>query len=84
MMDPGAAILIPLLMYIGMFAFMLWVVLSVVNSLKRIASALENMSLNGGTAHIDGATDTAPTKTPAAQQKEREARDPAYKYIPKK
>ncbi|PZX10083.1 hypothetical protein [Celeribacter halophilus] len=84
MMDPGAAILIPLLIYIGMFVFMLWVVLSVVNSLKRIASALENMSVNGSATYFDRAADTAPTKTPAAQQKEREARDPAYKYIPKK
>ena len=84
MMGPGVGIFLPLFIYIGMFVFMLWVVLSVVNSLKRIELALENMSMNGGVAYIDSAAATAPIKTPAAQQKEREARDPAYKYIPKK
>ncbi|MEL6801543.1 MAG: hypothetical protein AAFO80_16845 [Pseudomonadota bacterium] len=88
--DSGVGLLLALIP----FFFILWVVLSVVTSLKRIAGALERLVDKNG--FVDAATDVMRTSADfesgssggnayaSKTQAEREARDPAYKYIPRR
>ena len=80
MMAPGAYTLM-LLLYLAPFVFLIWAIVSAVSALKRIASALENGSFNGAMA---GGQNGVQAQPPVAEQRVKEARDPAYKYMPKK